>query len=125
MLVADLSSSQTLLLLLGCLLVLGTVLFTFFEVYRLATDSNRRADRSVEEPDPDIARMVVTEPPTGEPYPHHEDYAGSPGLDQGQITSRIPDEPPLNLRDMWAQWMTKRKHPAYRGQKPGGTANSH
>lgn len=124
-LVADLGLFQALLLLGGCLLVLGAMLFTFLEVRRLARGSNRRPGPNVEEADPDASRVVVIEPPTGEPYPHHEHHVGSPGLDQGQLTSQLPDPPPWNLRDVWAQWIARRKDHPYRSKKPAGPAASH
>lgn len=108
-LVADVGLSQTLLLLFGCLLVLGAMLFTFFEIQRLVRFSNRGSGPSVEDRDPDAARIVVIDPPTGEPYPHHEHHTGSPGLDQGQLTSQLPDSPPWNLRYFWTQWIAGRK----------------
>jgi hypothetical protein len=37
---------------------------------------------------------VIVEGPTGEATPHHEAHAGSPGLDQGQLTSNLPDHTP-------------------------------
>ena len=79
----------------GCLVV-GAGMFSFFEVRRLAGISNA----------PDIARAeaeadrfsrlrAVVEPSTGEPCPHHEDHVGSPGIDQGQLTSRMDTPTPL------------------------------
>jgi hypothetical protein len=107
-LIADLGWSRTLLLSLGCLLVLGAILFTFFEVRRLAEVSNRSRGPSDEEADPDVSRIVVIEPATGEPYPHHEGHIGSPGLDQGQLTSQLPDALPWNLRYVFL-WIARRK----------------
>lgn len=124
-LMADLDWSQTLLLLLGCLLVLGAILFTFFEVRRLAGLSNRSPGSPDEDTDPDATRIVVIEAATGEPYPHHEGHVGSPGLDQGQLTSQLPDAPPWNLRQVWASRIARRKEAESRSKKPSAPAPSH
>src|SRR5579863_3339158 len=77
-LMADLSRSQILLLLFGTLFVLWAIVFTFFEVGRIARASKKGALPPVQETlDPDAPRRVIVEPPTGHPYPHHEDHAES------------------------------------------------
>jgi hypothetical protein len=92
-LTADWPRSQTLLLLAGSLIVVWAIVFTFLEVGRIAA-----RDSSIVGPDdgvdPDAPRRVVVEGPTGEATPHHEVHAGSPGLDQGQLTSSLPDHTP-------------------------------
>jgi hypothetical protein len=43
-----------------------------------------------------IAEQAITEPPVGfEPYFHHEDHAESPGYDDGQLLSRLPETTPF------------------------------
>lgn len=43
-----------------------------------------------------IAERAITEPPAGsEPYFHHEDHAESPGYDEGQLLSRLPETTPF------------------------------
>ena len=43
-----------------------------------------------------IAEQGITEPPVGsEPYFHHEDHAESPGYDEGQLLSRLPETTPF------------------------------
>ena len=89
-LIAGLSGSQTLLLTIGCLIAVWAILFSFFEVRRLALRS-KSIGGEASDFDPDASRKVSVEPPTGEATPHHEVHLGSEGLDQGQLTSRLPD----------------------------------
>ena len=95
-LIADLSLLQTSLWLVGSLIVVWAGLFSFFEVRRIAAGRSESIfwDGS-DGIDPDAPRVVIVEPPTGEATPHHEDHLGSEGLDQGQLTSRIPDTFPI------------------------------
>jgi hypothetical protein len=90
-LMAGLARSQSVLLLIGCLIVVWAIVFSFVEVRRLAAGPHSSDKELV---DPDGPRRIIVEPPTGEPYPHHEQHAGSPGQDQGQLTSRLPDDTP-------------------------------
>jgi hypothetical protein len=92
-LIAGLSLFQTSLFLVGSLIVVCAGLFSFFEVRRIAAGRSTSIclDGSEEQIDPDGPRVLIVEPPTGEATPHHEDHIGSQGLDQGQLTSRIPD----------------------------------
>jgi hypothetical protein len=96
-LIAGLSLLQTSLWLTGSLTVVWTGLFSFFEVRRIAAGRSTSIfwDSSDDRIDPDGPRVVIVEPPTGEATPHHEDHLGSEGLDQGQLTSRIPDTFPI------------------------------
>jgi|SRR5271165_4561058 len=66
------------------------LLFSVLEMRRLGNSEGPKED-----PDPYPARRVTVAPPTRDPYPHHEDYVESQGFDQGQLTSRIPDETPF------------------------------
>jgi len=93
-LMAGWSRSQTFFMLIGCLIVAWAVVFSFLEVNRLATHSTKITGPD-EVIDPDAPRRIVVEPPTGEATPHHEFHVGSPGLDQGQLTSQLPDATPL------------------------------
>lgn len=94
--IAGLGSWQTVLVLMGLLLGAWATLFSFLEVRRLAQTPKERADEALtEEPDPYAPRTVVVEPPTGVPYPHHEDYPESAGLEEGQLLSRLTDPTPL------------------------------
>jgi hypothetical protein len=93
-LTADWSRFQTVLLLLGSLVVVWAIVFSFMEVGRLAARSKKITGPD-ELVDPDAPRTVIVEPPTGEATPHHEAHVGSPGLDQGQLTSNLPDHTPL------------------------------
>ena len=97
-----LSWSQIMLLSAGSLLVIWAIVFTFVEVQRIAGQSQKSIVQSFDEADDwDLPRRVVVEPPTDEPCPHHEDHAGSEGLDQGQLTSQLSGTTPLiaELRD--------------------------
>lgn len=91
-LTAGWSWMQSLWLTLGVLAVVWGILFSILEVRRIAA---RR--ESISGPpdivDPDAPREVIVEPPTGEATPHHEFHAGSRGLDQGQLTSRLTGTP--------------------------------
>ena len=45
-----------------------------------------------------------------EPYPHHEDYQGSEGEDQGQLTSHLPGSTPFFEKlDVPIKWQTIRR----------------
>jgi hypothetical protein len=88
-LIAGFSRFETLFLLIGCLIVIWAMIFSFFEVRRIAARSKSISER--EEADPDAPCVVIVEPPTGEATPHHESHVGSEGFDQGQLTSRLPD----------------------------------
>jgi hypothetical protein len=93
-LVAGLTATQGLSLLLGVLIVVWTIIFTFLEVGRIAARSKTIA--GPDEPvDPDAPRRVIVESATGHPYPHHEDHVGSAGRDQGQLTTGLPDQTPF------------------------------
>lgn len=96
-LVAGLSLLQASLFLVGSLIVVWVSLFSFFEVRRIAAgrSTSNWLDGSDDRIDPDAPRVVIVGPPTGEATPHHEDHLGSEGLDQGQLTSRIPDTFPI------------------------------
>ena len=89
--VAGFSRFETLFLLIGSLTVIWAMIFSFFEVRRIASRSKSISER--EEIDPDASYVVVVESPTGSPYPHHEEHAESAGFDQGQLTSQLPDLP--------------------------------
>jgi hypothetical protein len=67
-LIADWSRSQTLLLLIGSLLVVWAILFSFLEVGAIAARS-KNLTKQDEGVDPDAPRRVMVAPPTGEPYP--------------------------------------------------------
>ncbi len=97
--------------LIGSLIVVWAALFSFFEVRRIAADRSPSSclgdsDHGI---DPDAPRVVIVEPPTGEAIPHHEDHLGSRGLDQGQLTSRIPDTFPTAVTPTGARGRNKAK----------------
>ena len=94
-LIAGLNWWRTVLLVTGGLLGAWATLFSFLELRRLAQKPNSVDEALQEEKDPYAPRTVVVEPPTGVPYPHHEDYPESAGLVQGQLCSRLPDPTPL------------------------------
>jgi hypothetical protein len=100
-LVAGFSRFETLFLLIGSLIVIWAMIFSFFEVRRIASRSKSISEH--EEIDPDAPYVVVVGPPTGNPYPHHEEHAESAGFDQGQLTSRLPDLPYIRLRLPWGR----------------------
>ena len=87
---------QTLLVLVGALIGAWGTTFSFLETRRVAQRPDQRNNEILrEDTDPYIPRKVKVAPPTGDPYPHHEDYPESAGFDQGQLTSRLPDETPF------------------------------
>jgi hypothetical protein len=93
---AGLTSWKILLWCVGLCLVVGAGMYTFFEVRRLAGITNPREKAWEEEQADDTTdHVVIVSPGTGEPYPHHEAHDESPGLDQGQLTSRSPEPTPL------------------------------
>jgi hypothetical protein len=104
-LTADWSRFQTLLLLIGCLLVVWAIIFSCLEVLRIATRSKSILGRE-EVDDPDAPRCVIMLPPTDEATPHHEAHVGSAGLDQGQLTSRLPDHTP-SIRELLHRQLKK------------------
>lgn len=73
-LIADLPG---LLLLIGCLIVVWAIIFSFLEVGRIAARSKKTTgpDEAV---DPDAPRRVLVEPPTGEPCIHRQAFASQP-----------------------------------------------
>ena len=93
---------EILLWCMGACLVVGGIIFTFFEVRRLAGISRSTQELAREEAEADrmTRRVVVVEGPTDHPYPHHEDFAESEGSDQGQLTSRSPEGTPL-IGKLW------------------------
>lgn len=93
-LVAHLAWWQNLLLTAGSVIFVSMVVFSYLEVARLGRISRSSTASPVEE-DVEVMRVVVVEPPTGAPYPHHEDHDGSQGQDQGQLTSRLAGSTPL------------------------------
>lgn len=93
--IAGLSWSRTFLALLGCLIVGWAILFSILEVRRISRAADSRPTEALVGPEPYPTRIVVVQPPTGDAYPHHEDYNESQGFDQGQLTSRIADTTPF------------------------------
>jgi len=94
--VAGLSWLRMLLAFLGCLSVGWALLFSVLEARRLAQTPDERASEALEgRANPYTSRSVDIRQPTGDPYPHHEDYFESSGQDQGQRTSRLPGSTPL------------------------------
>jgi len=93
--IAGLGGWQTAMVSVGLLLGAWATLFSFLEVRRLAQTPKSVDEALKEEPDPYAPRTVVVEPPTGVPYPHHEDYPESAGLEEGQLVSRLTDPTPL------------------------------
>jgi hypothetical protein len=91
-LVADLTWPQRVWLTVGVLIVVWGIVFSILEVRRIAARSESILGPA-DVVDPDAPRKVVVEPPTGEATPHHELHAGSEGLDQGQLTSRLTGTP--------------------------------
>lgn len=93
-LIAGWSWRQSVWLAVGVLVIVWAILFSFLETHRIANGA-----RSITGPkdaiDPDTPRQLIVEPPTGEPQVHHEFHRGSPGLDQGQLTSQLPEHLPL------------------------------
>lgn len=92
-LMAGLTRLQSILLLIGCVLVAGAAVFCLLEVVGIARRGKPGAPKA--QPDVYASRTVAIEPPTGDPYAHHEDYKESAGLDQGQLTARIPGSTPF------------------------------
>ena len=96
--IAGLTLAQTILAVIGAVVVGWAILFSILEVRRLAKTPAEAAQALEEASNPYTPRTVVVDPPTADPYPHHEDYTQSSGFDQGQLTSRIPDTTPLIAR---------------------------
>ena len=88
--IAGLAWWQSLAMGIGTVGVGWAVLFSVLEMRRLANAGGPKED-----PNPYPARTLTVAPPTGDPYVHHEDYVESQGFDQGQLTSRIPDDTPF------------------------------
>ena len=93
--IASLNRWQTVLLVIGCLIGAWATVFSFLEVRRIAKSGKSAAESVQEEVDLYPSRTVVVAPPTGDPYPHHEDYSESAGLDQGQLTSQLTGSTPF------------------------------
>jgi hypothetical protein len=90
---AGLSWLQFILVALGASFLLWTIFFTLYEFRRMTQTA--RETEEVDQARRTELRIVFVEPPTGEPYPHHEHHAESPGQDQGQLTSRLSGSTPL------------------------------
>jgi len=93
--IAGLATWQTVSLLIAGLIGAWATLFSFLEVSGIAQRAKSADEVFKKEVDPYAPRTVVVEPPTGEPYPHHEDYPESAGLDQGQLTSDLIGSTPF------------------------------
>jgi hypothetical protein len=93
--------TERVLLLIGGISVAWGILFTFLEIRRLAQTSKERAEDILAEEKERFGPETI-KPPTGDPYPHHEDYPESAGFDQGQLTSRISGSTPF-IEDL-ARW---------------------
>jgi hypothetical protein len=86
---AGLGGLQRLLLLIGSVFVAWAIVFCFLEVRRIGRKAPVKAAEFYR------TRTATIEPATGEPYPHHEYRAESPGLDQGQLTSQLSGTTPF------------------------------
>ncbi len=93
--IAGLTRLQTVLLLIGALIGAWGTLFSVLEVRRIARAAKNKADEAPWPGDPYYSRTLAVKPPTGEPYPHHEYFTESQGLDQGQLTARTPGGTPF------------------------------
>jgi hypothetical protein len=111
-LMAALTSWESLVLLMGTLILVWAIVFTILEMYRLARLPKNGSGQAVieDEDDLDFPRTVVVQPPTGEPCPHHEYYPESPGLDQGQLTSQLPGST-LWIGELMDIWRRKKRLP--------------
>lgn len=94
--IAGLTTVQTALLLLGAWIGAWGTLFSFLEIRRITRTPKDKTEEALEvAANPYASRTVIVRPPTGEPYPHHEYFTESQGLDQGQLTSRTPGDTPF------------------------------
>lgn len=93
--IANLGTWQTVLLVAGCLIGAWATVFTVLGFLGVAQTEESADEAFKDEPDPYGPRSLVVEPPTGEPYPHHEDHVESAGFDQGQLTSRLTGSTPF------------------------------
>jgi hypothetical protein len=98
------------------------MLFTLFEVHRLSSTVASIIEK--EQRDDLIVRQIAALEPTAklgpaelreiwlnsEPYPHHEDHPGSPGEDQGQLTSHLSGSTPLIELLQFAFWTRRGKN---------------
>lgn len=92
---AGFSWQHCLLLSIGAAVVGYSIAFTFAELYKSDKTKKVSAAEAAKEEEVYAPRPVSVSPPTGDPYPHHEDYTESQGLDQGQLTARIPGTTPF------------------------------
>ncbi|HLG99374.1 MAG TPA: hypothetical protein VKX49_23895 [Bryobacteraceae bacterium] len=94
--IAGLGWPHRVLMLVGLPIVGCAIFFSALEMRRLAQSDRERAEETLDLTSGSYpAGAAVVEPPTGEGCPHHEDHPESPGLDQGQLTSHLPDNTPL------------------------------
>ena len=93
--ITGLAWSKSLMLAIGAVIVGCAILFSVLEVRRLAQTPEEAAKARMDAVNPYTSRTLVVDPPTADPYPHHEDYTQSAGFDQGQLTSRIADTTPI------------------------------
>ncbi len=92
---AGLTWWHSVLMVVGAVVLGCAILFSILEVRRIAQTPKEAAKALEEASNPYQERTIVVDPPTGDPYPHHEDYKQSSGFDQGQLTSQLPDATPL------------------------------
>lgn len=93
---ASLAGLQSLFLLIGAVLVACAAVFCALEVRRIVPRAKtENVEAFNERTDPYASRSVDIRSPTGDPYPHHEDYTESAGFDQSQLTARIPGSTPF------------------------------
>lgn len=92
---AGLTWWHSMLMVVGAVAVGCAILYSILEMRRLAQTPHEAAKAAEKAANPYRPRTVVVDPPTADPYPHHEDYEQSSGFDQGQLTSRIADTTPL------------------------------
>lgn len=91
--VAGLYWWQSVLMLIGTVVVGWAVLFSVLEIGRLGKGKDQPEE--LDDVDAYPSRRIVVAPPTCDACVHHEDYVESRGFDQGQLTSRIPDGTPF------------------------------
>jgi hypothetical protein len=94
--------SLTSLILMGAAGVLiGGIVFSLLRTQRpVPSASSRRLARECEAFEVDLVRierekLLEQSTTRDEPCPHHENHPGSPGQDQGQLTSRLPGTTPF------------------------------
>jgi hypothetical protein len=97
----EVGSLAGLILMSAAAVLVGGIVFSLLKTQRpVPSASSRRLARQCDVFQADMVRierekLLDQSTNSDEPYPHHETHPGSPGEDQGQLTSHLPGSTPF------------------------------